>query len=147
MKILNLNVLILFLCSSLVACKAADESTATQVTIEPIAAQTNETALAEEVGPEAVIGLTKIQVTHPSGQKVEVELVPIGTPALVSQFAEQTRLSGFACDRSEAVSQLREAGNDLQIYKIDCDKGLSYQLTLLNDKPYLKPWNGILLGN
>jgi hypothetical protein len=71
----------------------------------------------------------------------------LGPPEVVAKLAEQTRLSGFPCQASIGASQIVENGQQLPIFKIDCAEGQSYQLTILNDKPYIKPWTGDILGD
>lgn len=89
-----------------------------------------------------------IEVIHPSGEKIKATLIPLGSsPEQIDQGAPYIRQMGYACEHVTELSQLRqENGEDMDIFKVTCSGGETYQTTLLNGKNYTKPWTGRLLG-
>jgi hypothetical protein len=84
-----------------------------------------------------------IRVKHPSGATVVLRLIS----ADVAPAIEALEQNGFVC-KSPATANILEQqdGKRLPIMKVDCASGGSYQLTMMNDQIYIKPWTGTILG-
>lgn len=96
---------------------------------------------------QAVEPTQSTTATGGDGNLLELTLVPLGPNEKIAQFAEILRSDGYDCASSLQAFQLRQPdGQDLPIFKVDCTGGLSYQLTELNEKAYVKQWTGTLFG-
>ena len=98
--------------------------------------------MAESQKPVEIEASLKVVEGSPA-QKIY--LLPVGDAAQRVKMAESMRESGFACSTVSNIYKVRqEDGRIIDIMKIDCDTG-SYQTTMLNDRVFIKPWDGYLV--
>ena len=91
--------------------------------------------------------LDKIETIGPTGEKVILDLLPSPDPSQTAGMAAFIEEAGFKCDRVSDFHQLQQAdGKPLDIFKIDCANGQSFQATMINDKSFIKPWTGRIFG-
>lgn len=93
-----------------------------------------------EQAPEVSVSIISGQPPQP------VRLIAVGDGAKREQLADFMRKSGFPCATVEAAYQLEEMdGASLDIWKLECDTG-NFQVTMMNDRVFIKDWTGNLLG-
>lgn len=72
-------------------------------------------------------------------------------PALVDAAGEQVRGASYDCASVNSLWSLRMtlSMKDIKVLRVDCVDGQSYQITMLTaeNKAFVKPWNGTLLGS
>ena len=81
------------------------------------------------------------------GPYEQVELDEVSDPSIIAAAAEQISVAGYPCG---SISQLwkvdfkKDVG--MTILKVRCSGSTDYQLTLFDNKGFVKPWTGTLLG-
>jgi type IV secretory pathway VirB10-like protein len=80
-----------------------------------------------------------------SGEAARMRLLPARPETSVAPWAGHIRRAGFACGSIASARQLqRPDGRALEIYKIDCSSGGSYQGTVKRGRLYFRTWTGRL---
>ena len=112
-----------------------------------IAADVSAPPQIEAARPAEIVSGTKVQVrTVANGPLQTLQLLPSKSAAEVEPMGAYIRDAGYFCNRVKSVRQLQEKGKPLDVFKIDCADGNTYQATLMNDNTYFKPWTGNLIG-
>ena len=120
-----------------------DQLSATSVPSDPVPLASPPPA----TDPIEHIQTQDLQVALVDGEQPKtIQLLPQKIGADIAPMANFIRDAGFSCDSANSIRQLQENGDALEIFKIDCIDGGSFQATILNEKTYIKPWTGKLLG-
>ena len=104
-------------------------------------------AVAEAAAPApapAGAGADEVEAVA-SGEAARMRLLPARPETSVAPWAGHIRRAGFACGSIASARQLqRPDGRALEIYKIDCSSGGSYQGTVKRGRLYFRTWTGRL---
>jgi hypothetical protein len=102
-------------------------------------------AVAEAAAPApAPAGADEVEAVA-SGEAARMRLLPARPETSVAPWAGHIRRAGFACGSVASARQLqRPDGRTLEIYKIDCSSGGSYQGTIKRGRLYFRTWTGRL---
>ncbi|WP_447751904.1 hypothetical protein [Sphingopyxis fribergensis] len=107
----------------------------------------------QSVTPEApnetmqTTGLEEIKIRTIAGEPEQAAfLLPSKEQSELVPMAEVVRESGFQCDKVNSARQLQQNDKPMDVFKIDCANGNSFQATIMNDQSFLKPWTGVILG-
>ena len=57
------------------------------------------------------------------------------------------RSAGYTCNQATDVDRVYENGRELPFFVVTCDDVRDYQVSILNERIFVKPWTGSLLGN
>ena len=95
-------------------------------------------------GPAASVETESVRSSAAANYE-STAMLPV--PDEVAQAArEQVANSGYACRGAGAVREVGVAAQSgIKILKVDCGAA-AYQLTVFNNKGFVKPWTGTLLG-
>lgn len=122
-----------------------DEMNASSAEIERQSGVDNSATAALPNEPESTTAT--ITTVGPAGETVVLNLLPSGSTKVVSQLAQFIRESGYACSKTVNANQLQQQdGKSVDIFKVDCADGNSYQVTVFSGKSYIKPWTGNIIG-
>ncbi|HEV2748242.1 MAG TPA: hypothetical protein VGW34_13200 [Allosphingosinicella sp.] len=114
---------------------------------EPPAAPAPEAAAEAPTAPAAAAaaGADEIETVAASGATARMQLLPARPREAVAPWAGHIRRAGFECGGIASARQLRQPdGRTLEIYKIDCESGGSYQGTVRQGRLKFRRWTGRL---
>jgi len=77
-----------------------------------------------------------------AGPNIGSRLLTSGPDVPLASLTSYLNGAGFPCDRAVSARRVERGGQRLEIFKIDCASGASYQGTIRRGHLYFRRWRG-----
>lgn len=105
-------------------------------------------ALDAQAANSPPISITVTVRSMAGGRDETDHLDEVVKPTSIKMAGQEIRRENNSCASVDHVWALRSTvGKYIRIFRVDCSTGELYQLTIMDNKPYVKPWNGDLIGD